>query len=129
MFYRFWDQDERRAFGGGDFYELQFCRLPAGTPIKQIVDVGVKHWRDDSLYIPGDDTALFDREYGEIFTGGTYNNLQTGPWDAYGINYYDPALTEKIIAEVLERKPLESTKLLLWLYEARRYNGFYLMGV
>ena len=129
MFYRFWGQDERRAFGGGDFYELQFCRLPAGTPIKRIVDVGVEHWRNDSLYVPGDDTALFDREYGEIFTGGACNNLQSGPWDWCGINYYDPGLTEKIIAEVLERKPRESTKLLLWLYEARGYNGFYLLGV
>ncbi len=128
MFCRFRDQDERRAFGDGDFYELQFCRYPAGTPIKRIVD-GAERWRDDSLYIPGDDMALFDREYGGIFTGGTYANLQTGPWDWCGINYYDPALTERIIAEVWERKPLESTKLLLWLYEARNCNGFYLLGV
>lgn len=128
MFYRFRNQDERRAFGGGDFCELQFCRRPAGTPIKQIVDK-VEFWRDDSLYIPGDDMELFDREYGGIFTGGTYNNLQTGPWDEYGINYYDPALTEKIIADILEKKPAEHETLLKWLYEARGCNGFYLLGV
>lgn len=128
MFYRFRDQGERRAFGGGYFYELQFCRHPAGTPVRQIVN-RVEYWRDDSLYVSGDDSELFDREYGGIFTGGTYANLQTGPWDWCGINYYVPALMEKIIADILEKKPAEHETLLKWLYEARSFNGFYLLGV
>lgn len=130
MFYRFWDQAERQDFGGGDFLELQYCKLPAGTELKRIVAVdSIVHWLEESLYIDGDETGPFFREYGDIFDGGVYANLKTGPLDWCGINYYDPALTERIIAAILEKKPPESTKVLLWLYEARNYNGFYILGV
>lgn len=128
MFYRFWDQEERNEFNGGDFLELQYCRLPVGTPVERIVD-HTEFWRDDSLYVSGDEDALFYREYGDIFTGGTYANLKTGPMDWCGVNYYGPELTERIIEAILEKKPPKSTKVLLWLYEARRFNGFYILGV
>ena len=39
LFHSFNNQDERRASGGSDFLELQFCHLKRGTSIKNIEPV------------------------------------------------------------------------------------------
>lgn len=130
MFYTFSSLEERREFNGSDFFEIQFCRLPKKTEIEIIVAVdSISHWLDDSLYVSGDDDNAFFEEYGCIFDGGFYNNLETGTIDPYGINYYGPNLIDTIIAKLLEIKPTDYEKLVEWLDTAKQYNGFYILGV
>lgn len=58
MFHRFANQDERRKYGGSDFVEIQFCRMPVGTNIEKITAVdSIENWMDDSLYV--DDYETF----------------------------------------------------------------------
>ena len=130
MFYSFATQEERRAFNGSDFLELQFCRMPPGTDIEVLVAVdSITDWLNDSLYVSGDDMNAFWEIYSPIFTGGVYNNQETGPVDLYGINYYSPELTETIAARLRREKPSGCGKLLEWLTQAKQYNGFYILGV
>ena len=69
--------------------EILYCRLPEGTSLREIVSIdAIKHWKDDSLYISGDDMDLFYQSYGDIITGGVYNNGDHGPMDLFGINFY-----------------------------------------
>ena len=52
LFLKFSSQDERRAYGGSAFIELQFCKLPPATPIKKIIAVdSIENWKNDSLYV------------------------------------------------------------------------------
>ena len=56
LFLVFNSQEERREYGGSAFIEMQFCRLPAGTKIKDIVAVrSINNWQNDSLYINDED--------------------------------------------------------------------------
>lgn len=89
----------------------------------------IHHWLDDSLYVSGDDCNTFFEEYDSIFIGGIYNNLEAGILDPYGINYYGPDLTEVIIAKLQKIRPTDYEKLVEWLNTAKKYNGFYILGV
>ncbi len=130
LFHTFSSQEERRKFNGSDFFEIQFCRLPKKTEVEIIVAVdSISHWLDDSLYVSGDDDNAFFEEYDYIFDGGIYNNLETGIIDPYGITYYGPELIGTIIAKLLEVRPTDCEKLIEWLNTAKKYNGFYILGV
>jgi len=130
IFHRFSSKEERRAYGGSAFIELQFCNLPSGTRIKKIVSVrAITHWKDDSLYIHVDDIDLFYQNYSPVFNCGTYNNLRTGPVDLYGINYYAPEQIEFLLGRILDKKPSDYEVLVDWLTKARAFNGFYVLGV
>ena len=50
LFHIFNSQEERRAFGGSGFIEIQYCRHPMDTKPKRILN-NVTHWSDDSLYV------------------------------------------------------------------------------
>lgn len=127
LFHKFSPQDERRAFGGSAFIELQFCKLPFTTPINKIVAVdSIEHWKNDSLYV--NDENLFYEIYSHIFINGIYN-MQTGVVDIYGINYYNLSLTKTIIERVISGKPTECEELIMWLREAKLHNGFYILGI
>ena len=127
LFYRFATQEDRRKAGGSCYLEIQYCRLPAATPIDEVVPVRrVSHWQDDSLYIQ--DAAGFLEAYGSIFDGGTYANLKTGKVDLWGINYYTPEKMECIIRRIRLEKPADHETVLAWLEQASVYNGFYLLG-
>jgi len=129
MFYSFASQTERREFGGSDFLEVQFCKMPPKTEIEIVTAIGsIDHWRNDSLYISGDDIYLFLTEYGDIFDCGIYNNLETGTVDPYGINYYRPDLIDAIILKLLDKRPTDYEKLAAWLHAAKKHNGFYILG-
>lgn len=128
MFHSFKNQDERRKFGGSAFIELQYCTLRSGTTLKKIVK-SPKYWLDSSLYIYVDDIQSFCLNYGEIFFGGTYQNLQSGGVDVYGINYYSPTQLKDIIMKIEEQKPLEYAIILEWLKNAENFNGFYILGI
>lgn len=130
MFYSFSSQEERRKFGGSYFIELQYCRLKPGTEIKKIISVAaIEDWKNDSLYIYGDDDNKFISHYGKIFTGGIYNNGKSGMVDIYGINYYSSEQSELILERVKEKKPLNYQMLLSWLEKSKEYNGFYILGL
>lgn len=128
LFHIFNSQKERREYGGSAFMEMQFCKLPAGTKVKDIVAVEkIKNWQNDSLYI--DDEQTFYLEYSRIFNCGIYNNLQSGAVDIYGINYYAPEFIEPIIEKLQKEKPLDHETLVVWLNNAKEYNGFYILGI
>lgn len=128
LFHTFHSQEERRAFGGSAFLELQFCRLSANATIQELVAVdSIENWKNDSLYVSDENT--FYRAYHHIFDCGTYNNLQTGTVDIYGINYYAPSVTAQIIEKLHAQKPLDYEVLLDWLNQSKQYNGFYILGI
>ncbi len=128
MFYTFASQEERRDFGGSEFIEFQFCKMPSGTKIHEIVLVeSIRHWCDDSLYVP--DESAFYEEYSHIFDSGTYANLERGTVDPYGINYYAPDAIDGIMQKILLHAPADHRKLVEWLERAKAYNGFYILGI
>lgn len=130
LFLTFHSQDERRKFGGSDFVELQYCRLPSHAEIKEIVSVdAIKHWENDSLYIYGDDMNTFYSAYGTLITGGIYSNMERGPIDLFGINFYSQEKTSQIVEHIETEMPLEYQILLDWLKAGRQYIGFYILGV
>lgn len=130
LFQTFLSQEERRGFGGSYFIEMQYCRLPQGTEIERIVSVDtVVHWKNDSLYIYGDDDSAFVSLYGEIFAGGTYSNLACGGVDLCGINYYSLEQTKRILERVKAAESLSDPVLISWLERSKAYNGFYILGL
>lgn len=130
LFHSFHSQGKRREFGGSDFIEFQYCRLPEGTSIQEIVSVdAIKDWKDDSLYIFGDDMDLFYQNYRDIITEGIYNNGDHGPMDLFGINFYSRDQATEIIERLAEEKPPEYQILRRWLQAGEQYLGFYLLGV
>ena len=126
----FHSQEERREFGGSYFIEFQYCRLAQGTKPEKIVSADtVEHWKNDSLYLYGDDDNEFISRYGSIFTGGIYANGKSGVVDLCGINYYSREQTERIIKEI-QKKPLPDAQVLLhWLQKAKENAGFYVLGL
>ncbi|MBR6951437.1 MAG: hypothetical protein IKH56_06870 [Oscillospiraceae bacterium] len=130
IFRRFSSNEERRAYGGSAFVELQFCNLPSGTRLKKIVSIrAINHWKDDSIYIHVDDMDLFYQNYSHVFDCGTYNNLKTGLVDLCGINYYTPEQIEFLLGMILDKKPSDYEVLVDWLNRAKAFNGFYVLGV
>ncbi len=128
LFHRFQSQEERRSFGGSGFIELQFCKLPPGTTVKRLVAVdSITYWQNDSLYVA--DENQFYEMYSPVFTGGVYNNLQSGPVDIYGINYYPPSTIAPIVEQLRRDYRQEHEPLLQWLNQAKGYNGFYILGI
>ena len=130
IFHSFSSQDERRAFGGSAFIELQFCKLPLGTRLKKIVSVrAITHWKDDSLYVFADDIDLFYQNYNSVFNCGIHNDLKSASLDICGINYYNPELIDSMLNKMLEKRPPDYETLADWLNEARALNGFYVLGI
>ncbi len=128
LFHTFHSQKERKNYGDSSFIEIQFCKLPPDTPIKRIVAAeSINHWQDDSLYINDEDT--FFSEYRNIFSCGTYNNLESGTVDIYGINYYAPSLTNFLIEKLFRDKPTDYEVLIKWLNKSKAYHGFYILGI
>ena len=130
LFHSFHSQAERREFGGSDFIEIQYCRLPEGTSIREILSVdAIEGWKPDSLYICGDDMDLFYQNYGDIITGGVYNNGDRGPMDLWGINFYSREQANEIMQRLAKEKPPGHQILCRWLQAGEQYIGFYLLGV
>lgn len=128
LFHVFSSQEERRRFGGSAFIEIQFCKMPYEAKTKELVAVNSIHnWQNDSLYI--NDEGTFYQEYSNIFTCGIYNDLKSGPIDIFGINYYVPSLIDPIITKLYEDKPVDHIMLVEWLTKAKKYNGFYILGL
>lgn len=130
LFHSFATQEDRRAFGGGDFIELQYCRKRHTLPMEALVSEDrITHWQNDSLYLCGDDWDTFCAAYGDIITGGTYSNLSTGDLDWCGINYFSPLQAAAIGRMLQEKQPPEYETLLRWLDREPGCNGFYVLGL
>ncbi len=130
LFHSFNSQEERRAFGGSDFLELQFCLLERETRINNIVSIDkINNWRNDSLYVNGDDWEIFYNNYKNIFKNGVYNNLKSGEINWCGINYYSPEQVEEMIKNIKEKKPKDYKNVLEWLIKAKEFNGVYILGL
>ena len=130
LFHTFASQNERKQFGGSDFMELQLCKLKRNTKLEKIVsNKAIEHWKNDSLYIYGDDIEEFYGIYGEIFRDGYYGNSERGIVDYCGINYYTLEQTMLIVETLKREKPKDFQVLLDWLTDAEKYNGIYLLGV
>lgn len=128
MFLSFTSQDERSSYGGTAFIEIQFCRLPEDASIESKVDpCNIENWQDDSLYI--EDIKSFDTAYAGIFIDGIYSDLEAGPMDIYGINYYYPDQIELFIERLEDKKPEDYEIITKWLENALNYNGFYILGI
>ncbi len=129
LFHKFTSQDERRECNGSDFIEIQYCRLKRDSKIKKIISIdAIENWKDDSLYISGDDIEIFFSQYNVIFDNGIYNNEESGVVDMFGINYYSPEQSNIIVKKLLKQQPLDYKILLIWLKEVEKYNGFYILG-
>ena len=131
LFHSFSSQEERRKCSNGDFLQFVFCKLDRGTAVEEIVSnraVAPLLWNHSSLYLCGDDWNEFCEAYGEIITGGTYENLEAGYLDWCGINYFSPEQMQHIIKRLREEKPKDYPLLLNWLEQGTQYNGFYLLG-
>ena len=130
LFHTFASQDERRKFGGSDFVELQLCKLNRGTELEKIVSNEViEHWKNDSLYVYGDDLEEFHAIYSRIFKDGYYANGERGMIDVCGINYYTLEQTMGIVEVLKREKPKDFQVLLAWLADGEKYNGLYLLGI
>lgn len=130
LFHMFKSQEERRNFGGSDFIEIQYCKLPESTKLEKIISVNViPHWENDSLYVSCDDMNLFYEQYKDIITGGVYNNGKNGVMDLYGINFYSREKADLIIKGIEDEKPQEYEILLRWLKSGTDYIGFYILGM
>ncbi len=124
----FYTYDEIQNFRGTAFIELQFCRTPADTDIKDLVAVdSIENGRRDSLYVT--DADRFYSEYGKYFDCGVYNNLEQGSVDIYGINYYASSVIDTVTAGICSDRPLDYERLLCWLEASEEYNGIYILGI
>ena len=130
LFHMFSSQCERRNFGGSDFIEIQYCRLPQESSIQEIVSEDlIEHWKNDSLYVYGNDMEAFYQSYESIFTGGIYSSLSTGPMDLCGINFYSHKQADLIQERIKAQTPPDRQVLLEWLKGAKSLVGFYLLGL
>lgn len=130
LFHTFHSQEERREFGGSYFIEFQYCELAHKPKIEEIISVDtIKMWKNDSMYIYGDDDNVFFSYYEDIFTGGIYTNGKTGVVDLCGINYYSDKDTECILKKLMHTHLPEQDKLVHWLKKAQAYSGFYILGL
>ncbi len=125
LFYTF---EVIKGCGSSDFIELAFCRLPAVASLDAVV-AAFAFRQDDSLYVKGDDMTAFRRDYGDILGSGVYQNLQSGPVDCWGLNYYAPELIPGMAARLAAARPEGWQILAAWLQQARLYRGFYVLGV
>ena len=126
----FSSQLERKNLGGSDFIEIQYCQLPPGTAMHEIVSVdSIVNWKEDSLYVLGDDAETFYRHYGNIITGGVYNNQTSGPVDLLGINFYSREQAASIRERIQAETPLDYQALEKWLQGVKKYIGFYILGL
>ncbi len=130
MFLKFETQEERRAYGGSAFIEIQYCPLPGGTPDNRIVSADlIAHWDIASLYVSCDDASAFFNAYREILSHSLHNDMREGAVDLWGINYYNREKTELIAKKLEAQRPQGFETLLAWLREDPYHNGFYVLGV
>ena len=59
LFHVFNSQEERRAYGGSAFIEIQFCKLSTKRKVTERVALrSIQFWQNDSLYVDDEDLFL-----------------------------------------------------------------------
>ena len=130
VFLSFASREERRAFGGSAFMELQYCKLKTKATLRKILSLrSIPYWQNDGLYIYLDDLDVFMMQYTDVFGDGAYSNRKSGSMDEFGITYYSPARLQNIIKKIEQQKPLGYEVILEWLKQGIDYNGFYVLGI
>lgn len=130
MFQKFGSNEERRAFGGSCFIEIQYCRFPVGNDPEKIVSIdAIVHWDLTSLYICDEAMDKFCIEYKDILNNGLYSNMEEGVVDSWGINYYDERKSKVLMERLRTNKPQRFEMFFKWLEENPYHNGFYILGV
>ena len=129
IFHSFTSQEERKAFGGSAFLELQYCKLETAKLAKILSLRALPYWQNDGLYIHLDDMQTFFSNYAGIFGDAVLSKRTTGCMDLHGINYYPPAQLKDCISKIEAQKPLDYEPVLEWLKIGERFNGFYLLGI
>lgn len=125
---QFRSQEERQAYTDACCMEMQVCKYPRGTALREIMDFDrMDFWKNDSLYIC--DIAEFVRVYGNYTVHGIYDNGERGAVDVYGPNYYPPETVTQMIEQIAADKPAEYETMLRFLQEAETQNGFYILGI
>ena len=125
LFHTFSSQEERRAFGGSYFIELQ-----KAAPHLKVGEIHpMQFWKNDSLYIYGDDDNAFFDAYHKIFINGIYANGQTGVMDVCGINYYSGEETARIVKELKQRHLPDQDTLIHWLETPSTEYGLWILGL
>ena len=125
---KFRSQEERRAYTDACCMEMQVCKYPRGTALREIMDFDrMDFWKNDSLYIC--EIAEFVRIYGDYTVQGIYGSGARGAVDVYGLNYYPPETVTQMIEQIAADKPAEYETMLRFLREAEQQNGFYILGV
>lgn len=124
LFYKFHSQEERKKLFGGDCVELAYCRLPRGTDEETVLH-DFACWSDDSLYIDSSEEEDFFAFYDGIFTGR--NGTKEIDW--FGLCWFSPEETARIMEQVRKEKPMDWEILLPWLEAGKAYNGFYFLGI
>lgn len=113
---------------GTCYLEFQFCETDKPLNDGKAI-CNTEFWRDDSLFMHGDDFGEFYELYGDLFGCAVFPNGERG-CDSCGVNYYGKEETAKIVEGLSARPNEEYAALLLWLKEAeQRGNGFYILGV
>lgn len=128
MFLTFSKKKELSERIDSEYIEFQYCRLKKDTKLSEITEGEVSFGLTDSLYIAEDDLKEFFEQYSDILNFGYYGNQQTGVVDPYGINYYKADSVDIIIKKLTENKPSDYKLFKEWLEEAKKYNGFYILG-
>ncbi len=128
MFLKFRTQKERREYGGTDFVELQYCKMPQDTTPEDIVKLdNLENWKEDSLYVA--DYRSFRRKYGIYFQNALHEDLSRGALDLYGINYYSLNQVQEILKILREKEPEDYETLCEWLDQESDICGIYILGV
>ena len=129
-FYSFESSEERRAFGGSAFMELQYCKLKPSATIRKILSLrSIPYWQNDGLYVYVDDIDIFLSNYAGVFGDGVLSNRTTGSIDEFGITYYSSTQLKDIISNIEKQKPLGYEVILDWLKQGIDCNGFYVLGI
>lgn len=118
LFHTFKSQEERRSFGGSYFVEFAYDDSSH-----------IEHWRNDSLYVHGDDQSVFYNQYSAIFCNGEYPNGKKGVVYMWGPNYYSPEETKLIIKRLQKRNSDDDQILLKWLERVGPNDGFWILGI
>ena len=110
--------------------EMQYCKLPLDLLQKKRISVPkIEHWKNDSLYISGDDVDAFLVYYGQIITNGLLGNGKIGPIDPFGINFYAREQVDPMMKRIKDERPPDCDILLGWFEAGATYGGFYLLGI
>lgn len=111
---------------GTGYFEFQYCKKDCS--IQKILKKGYDFWTEDSLFVSiSNEEKLLDNYYKYLRETNTPDG--TNKFNPYGVNYYTKEQTLSIINEIKKDKPENYERLVLWLENAVKLNGFFVLGI